>query len=143
MSWRAVVVGLGLGLGACGGSETTPVAAGPPPAKSVQLNAPGASVDVAAALVPGYVVVVDFWSASCGACEVVGARLDTSVARADRVLIRKVDVADVDNAVSRAYQIGALPHFDVYDQHGRLRYSLVGNDALKAGDLAIRLARDP
>ena len=115
----------------------------PPPAKSVQLNAAGAMVDVAAAIVPGYVTIVDFWSESCGACEVVGGMLAVGVAHEPRVIVRKVDVGDGFTAVAHAYAIGALPHFDVYDRERRLRYVLVGNDCLKAPELARALLAEP
>ena len=108
----------------------------PPPVKSLQLNAPGAMVDVAAATVPGYITVVDFWSESCGACVIVGGMLAVQIANEPRVIVRKVDVGDGLGEVARAYQISALPHFDIYDKHRRLRYVLVANDCLRAPELA-------
>lgn len=120
-----------------------PAPAAPPPAKSVQLNADGALVDVEAGLVPGYVTVVDFWSESCGACEVVGELLETGTAGEPRILIRKVDVGDGFTPVAKAYDVGALPHFRVYDKRGRARYVLVGNDCTKASALAKELLAEP
>lgn len=121
---------------ACGASA-------PIPAKSLQLNRAGADVDVAAATVPGYVTVVDFWSESCGACTIVGGMLAVQVAGDPRVVVRKVDVGDGVTPVAHAYAIGALPHFNVYDRARRLRYVLVGNDCLKAPELAKQLAIEP
>jgi hypothetical protein len=126
-------------VAACSAHATAPA---PPPAKSVQLNATGAMVDVDAALVTGYVTVVDFWSESCGACGVVGGMLAVGVAHEPRVVVRKVDVGDGFTEIARAYQIGALPHFNVYDRHRRLRYVLVGNDCTNAAKLAVELARE-
>ncbi len=133
-----------LAAGACGhaGSVAEPAPPTPPPAKSAQLNAPGANVDLEAALVPGYVTVVDFWGEHCGACVVVGGMLAVGVAQQDRVLIRKIDVGDGLSAVAKAYSIGALPHYRVYDKHKRLRYDLVGNDCLQAPALAAQLAAE-
>jgi thiol-disulfide isomerase/thioredoxin len=128
-------------LAACGHTATPASAA--EPAKSLQLNGPGAAVDVDGALVDGYVTVVDFWSESCGACVVVGGMLAVQVAQEPRVLIRKVDVGDSDTAVARAYQIGALPHYRIYDKHRRPRYILVGNDCLQAPEIARTLAAEP
>jgi hypothetical protein len=138
-----VIRGLAVVLAACGHAATPAPAPSGEPEKSVQLNAPGAPVDVDAALVPGYVTVVDFWSESCGACGVVGGMLAVQVAQQPRVLIRKVDVGDGDNPLTRAYQIGALPHYRVYDKQRRLRYQLVGNDCLMAPDIARTLAAEP
>ncbi|MBA3397154.1 MAG: thioredoxin family protein [Deltaproteobacteria bacterium] len=128
--------------GACGHAASVTEPAPPPPAKSVQLNAPGANVDLDAALLPGYVTVVDFWAEHCGACVVVGGMLAVGVAQQDRVLIRKIDVGDGFSAVAKAYSIGALPHYRVYDKHKRLRYDLVGNDCLKASEIAAQLAAE-
>ncbi len=133
--------------GACGpaaqpAAPATPATASAPrpPDKIVQLNAPGAAVDVAAALPAGYVTVVDFWSQSCEACGPLGARLETGVADEPRVVIRKVDVGDGDTPVAAAYQIAALPHFFIYDKQKRLRYDLVGPDCLQAARYARQLA---
>jgi thiol-disulfide isomerase/thioredoxin len=118
-----------------------PAAAAPRrPDKIVQLNAPGAAVDVAAALPAGYVTVVDFWSQSCEACGPLGQRLETGVADEPRVVIRKVDVGDGDTPVAAAYRIAALPHFFIYDKQKRLRYDLIGPDCLAAARYARQLA---
>lgn len=129
---------------ACGAPATTSTApSSPPPHKSLQLNAPGVLVDVDAALPAGFVTVVDFWGEHCGACEVVGGMLAVQVAKQDRVLIRKVDVGDGFTPVAQHYKIGALPHYRVYDKHKQLRYVLVGNDCLKAPEIAKQLASEP
>ena len=124
-------------LTACGAS--TPAFE---PPKSLQLNATGAAIDVEAALVPGHVTVVDFWSESCGACIVVGGMLAAQVANEPKVVIRKIDVGDGDTPAGHAYQINALPHYRIYDKQRHLRYDLVGNDCVKAPDYALLLARE-
>lgn len=127
-------------------SQPGPVPAGPvtpEPTKSAQLNQPGEMVEVATALLPGYVTVVDFWGEHCGACVVVGGMLAVQVAQEPRVLIRKIDVGDGFSPVARAYDIGALPHFRVFDKRGQLRVVLVGNDTLKAPEIAKQLAAEP
>ena len=124
-------------LAACGAHPPPPE-----PPKSLQLNATGEAVDVNAVLVAGYVTVVDFWSESCGACITVGGMLAVQVAKQPRVVIRKIDVGDGDTPVGRAYKIGALPHYRIYDKQRRLRYDLVGNDCLKAPDYARMLASE-
>jgi len=149
---RAAMVAA-LGLAACssasgpGGTSGSPTAPAAPatagrPAKSVQLNAPGAPVDVAAALPAGYVTVVDFWSVSCEACIVQGERLTTGVADEPRVVIRKVDVGDGDTPVAAAYKIAVLPHFFIYDKQKRLRYDLLGPDCGDAAKYAKQLAAE-
>jgi thiol-disulfide isomerase/thioredoxin len=117
-------------------------AAARPPAKLVQLNAPGAPVDVAAALPAGYVTVVDFWSQSCAPCATLGALLEAGVADEPRVVIRKVDVGDGDTPVAEAYKVAVLPHFFIYDKLRRLRYDLVGPDCTQAAAYARQLAAE-
>jgi thiol-disulfide isomerase/thioredoxin len=131
-----------LALAACGQPGPGAMPPVPPePAKSVQLNQPGEMVQVE--LHPGYVTVVDFWGEHCGACVVVSGMLAVQVAHEPRVLIRKVDVGDGFTPVAKAYDIGALPHFRVFDKHKKLRYVLVGNDTLKAPEIAKQLAAEP
>lgn len=127
-----------LALAACGGVQPLPAAE-----KSVQLNATGAMVDVKGALVPGYVTVVDFWSESCGACTTVAGMLAVRIANEPRIVVRKIDVGDGFTEVAHAYDIGALPHFQIYDRERRLRYVLVGGDCLRAPDLARKLLAEP
>jgi len=127
-------------ISACG--HPAPAPRGPAPAKSVQLNAPGEVIDLPSALVAGYVTVVDFWSASCGACTVVGGMLAVQTAHDEAVVIRKVDVGDGFTPVAKAYEIGALPHYNIYDKRRRLRHVLVGNDCLKAPELARQLVAE-
>jgi len=123
---------LALFVAACGSAPA-------PPAKSLQLNRAGEQVDVGAALVLDYITIVDFWSASCAACAIVGGKVAEQVANEPRVVLRKVDVGDGFTPVARTYQIGALPHLNVYDRKRRLRYILVGNDCLRAPALAREL----
>jgi thiol-disulfide isomerase/thioredoxin len=140
------------GLGGCSSSAPTATAAAPAaptaatapaarhPAKTVQLNAPGEPVDIAAVLPAGYVTVVDFWSQSCEACVKFGQLLDTGVAEESRVVIRKVDVGDGFTPVAQAYNIATLPHFFIYDKWKRLRYDLIGPDCAEASTYARQLA---
>ncbi len=114
----------------------------PAPAKTLRLNAPGAMIDVNAAVVADYVTIVDFWSESCGACKVVADKIADAIAAQPRVVVREVDVGDGVGPLAHAYDIGALPHYNVYDRARRLRYVLVGNDCLRAPQLARELVEE-
>jgi hypothetical protein len=124
---------------ACGAQ----VAEGPPPAKEIQVNATGESVELERVLVPNYVTIVDFWSQSCGACTIVGGKVSAAIAAQPRVVMRKIDVGDGFTPAAKKFEIEALPHFNVYDRKQRLRYILVGNDCLRAPDLARALLAEP
>ena len=126
-------------LAACSHAQA-PAAPPPVPPKSVQLNAPGEPVELAAVVPAGYVTVVDFWSESCHACVMIGGMLAVGVAQDPRVVIRKIDVGDGFTPVARAYQIDALPHYLIYDKRKRLRYDLVGGDCVEASTIAKQLA---
>ena len=128
--------------GACGHAGV-PAPAPPAPERTVQLNQPGAVLAIDDHLVPGYVTVVDFWAEHCGACIPVGGMLAIQTAAEPRILIRKVDVGDGFTPVARAYKVGALPHYRIYDRHKRLRHVLVGNDCVDAANLAKQLVAEP
>jgi thiol-disulfide isomerase/thioredoxin len=128
-------------VAACGAAA--PPAPVPVPVKETQLNQPGALVKVEDSTVPGYVTIVDFWSESCGACVEVHARVVAGIADQPKAILRKVDVGDGFTAVAHAYDIEALPHYNVYDTRRRLRFILVGNDCLRAPELAKQLLAEP
>jgi hypothetical protein len=132
----APVVAL-LACGPAHRSDTTPPRA--PPPKSLAFT--GSHVEDAT--VSGYVTLVDFWSESCAACTIVGGRIAVKIANDDRVIVRKVDVGDGLGPISQAYNVSALPHWNVYDTKRRLRFILVGPDCLRAPDLAAELLAEP
>jgi thiol-disulfide isomerase/thioredoxin len=137
---------LALAQAACVVAAPPPAVRAPtePPPRVAHLNAsPGAMVDIERHLVPGYVTVVDFWAEWCAACKTIEAQLMVEVANEPAVVLRKVDVGAGDSEVARAYRLGGLPHLRVFDRHRRLRYVLVGQDALSAGRAALALAREP
>jgi thiol-disulfide isomerase/thioredoxin len=121
---------------ACGAAAPP---AAPAPIKETDLNHDAALVKVEDSTVQGFVTIVDFWSESCGACVEVHARVAAGIADQQKTILRKVDVGDGFTAVAHAYDISALPHYNVYDTKRRLRFVLVGSDCLRAPDLAKQL----
>ncbi|MBA3539042.1 MAG: thioredoxin family protein [Deltaproteobacteria bacterium] len=126
----------------CNHHDATTTPAGPVPVKSLQLNAPGAMVDLEAALPAGYVTVVDFWGEHCGACVVVGGMLAVQVAHDPKVLIRKIDVGDGFTPIAEKHEVSALPHFKIYDYDKQLRATLIGNQCLDAPRIARAIAAE-
>jgi hypothetical protein len=129
--WLAVL------LVACGGAHAPTIE------KSLQLNRAGALVRVEDAAPRGYVTIVDYWSTSCEACVIVTGMIAVQVAKQPRIVVRKVDVGDGFTPVAKAYDIGTLPHVDIYDRERRLRYRLIGPEALRAPALARELLAEP
>lgn len=135
--------GTGRGTGATAAPDATASAidAGPPE-KVVQINQPGAMVNVEASFVPGYVTIVDFWAEWCGACEKVDEAIMAAVADEPMILVRKVHVGDGDTEVADHYDAAGLPYVRVYGADGQLRYALRYNDAFTAGAKAIEVAAE-
>lgn len=129
-------------VAACGGASPARPST-PPPVQLAQINKPGELVDIDAAAPEGFVTVIDFWGEHCGACEVVGGKLVEGIKGQPSILVRKVDVGDGFTPVAEHYKIGALPHFRVYDKKRVMRYVLIGNDTLKAADIAKQLLAEP
>ena len=124
---------------ACGAAAPPVRSVTPVPVKEIDLNHDAALVKVEDSTVQGFVTIVDFWSESCGACVEVHARVVAGIADQHKTILRKVDVGDGFTAVAHAYDISALPHYNVYDTKRRLRFVLVGSDCLRAPDLAKQL----
>lgn len=118
-------------------------AAAPPPVKHVELAQTASPDDVDAAIPLEAVTVLDFWSESCGACKEVEAKVAPQLASEPRIVMRKVDVGDGFTAAAHAYDVGALPHWNLYDRRRKLRYVLVGSDCLKTPELARALLAEP
>ncbi|HTR50095.1 MAG TPA: thioredoxin domain-containing protein [Kofleriaceae bacterium] len=114
----------------------------PPPPKHVELAASASADEVDAAIPADYITIVDFWSEACGACKVVESKTAADLAAEPLVVVRKVDVADGFTTAARVYDVGALPHWNIYDRRRHLRYVLVGSDCLKAPQLAHALAAE-
>ena len=136
--------GTGPGTGAGGAADAAAASTGDagPPEKVVQINEPGAMVNVEASFVPGYVVIVDFWAEWCGACEKVDEAIMAAVADEPNILVRKVHVGDGDTQVADHYDAAGLPYVRVYGADGQLRYALRYNDAFTAGAKAIEVAAE-
>jgi thiol-disulfide isomerase/thioredoxin len=134
--------GTGPGTGAAAPDAAGSTVDAGPPEKVVQLNEPGAMVNVEASFVPGYVMIVDFWAEWCGACEKVDAAIMAAVADEPKILVRKVHVGDGDTQVADHYDAAGLPYVRVYGADGQLRYALRYNDAFTAGAKAIAVAAE-
>lgn len=110
------------------------------PAQKVMIvNQPGMVVAMDDVLVPDCVTVVEFYADWCGACKVIEKKLMAVIDREPRIVLRKINIKDDTSPVAKAYDVGLLPHLRIFDSKGKLAYVLVGNNATKAGQLAIEV----
>jgi len=85
----------------------------------VRLISQGREVTLEEHLVPGKLVIFDFYADWCAPCRVLTPRLERLVAeQPDRIALRKVDIIDWESPVSRQHQIGSLPHLVLYGADG-------------------------
>ena len=86
-------------------------------------------VDIAKALAPGKITVVDFYADWCGPCHVLEARLQRYMLAHPNVALRRIDIGKWNNAGARQatqFGAGALPYVRVYDGKGKFVGAVVG-----------------
>ena len=99
-------------------------------------HAPGELVDVRANTVGGMITIVDFHAEWCGACKKIEAMVLADIEDDGDIVLRRVDVGVGRTPVAEKYDIGALPHVEIYDRRRELRFVLVGNDTLRTAEVA-------
>ena len=81
----------------------------------------GERVDLQRHLVPGKLVLVDFYADWCGPCRALEPELERLARRHDdRLAVLKVDVVGWSSPVTQQYGIRAVPHLKLYDERGGL-----------------------
>jgi thiol-disulfide isomerase/thioredoxin len=98
-------------------ATVTPVAS----AADVKLISQGREVELTAHLVPGKLVLFDFYADWCAPCRILEPRLDRlAELHPERLAIRKIDVIDWNSPVNRQYGISSLPHLKLFGPNGEL-----------------------
>lgn len=81
----------------------------------------GERVSLSQNLVPGKLVVFDFYADWCGPCRSLTPKLEALAAEnPDRVALRKVDIVNWGSDVASQYGIRSIPHLKLYDAAGTL-----------------------
>jgi len=83
----------------------------------------GEKVEIARALVPGKITVLDYWAQWCSPCHLLDVRLQHLVQADPKLAVRRVDIGKWDNAAARQataeFRVEALPYVRVYDARGK------------------------
>ncbi len=124
------------------------IAASAHPRGDIKLISQGRQVSVEEHLVPGKLVIFDFFADWCAPCRQLTPRLERLAGQyPDRIALRKVDVVNWESPVARQFQIGSLPYLALYGDDGeRLaagdanRVLRVLGDHLEGGPAAVRKA---
>jgi len=86
-----------------------------------ELISQGRRVDIEAHLVPGKLVLFDFYADWCAPCRIIKPRIkDLAVQYPDKLAVREIDVINWDSPVAQQYGISALPHLKLYGPGGSL-----------------------
>ena len=97
-------------------ASATAAAAGGP---DVQLISQGRQVVLEEHLVPGKLVVFDFYADWCAPCRYLTPQLERLVDQyPDRLALRKVDVVDWESPVARQFGIGSVPYLLLFGPDG-------------------------
>lgn len=81
----------------------------------------GSEVDLERHLVPGKLVLFDFYAEWCGPCRALEPELKRLAERhADSLALRKVDIVDWSSPVSRQHRISSVPHLKLYGPDGEV-----------------------
>jgi thioredoxin 1 len=96
------------------------------PAKPLHISK-GTEVKLTDYLVPGKIVVFDFYSDYCGPCVQVAPALEKLHKTRDDIVVVKVDInrpnikgIDWRSPVAQQYGLRSIPHFKVYGANGKL-----------------------
>jgi thioredoxin 1 len=77
----------------------------------------GATVDLAALLPEGQVVIVDFYADWCGPCRAVAPELEQFVKANPNVSLVKIDIVNWETPVTKQFAIKSVPNLRVYGRN--------------------------
>jgi thiol-disulfide isomerase/thioredoxin len=86
-----------------------------------ELISQGRRVDIEAHLVPGKLVLFDFFADWCAPCRIIKPHIkDLAVQYPENLAVREIDVINWDSPVAKQYGISVLPHLKLYGPDGSL-----------------------
>jgi thiol-disulfide isomerase/thioredoxin len=110
-------------------------------AADIELISQGREVVLTEHLVPGKLVLFDFYADWCAPCKIIEPHIDRlAELHPDRLAVRKIDVIDWSSPVNRQYGIVSLPHLKLFGPRGDLLAEGDANRVLE--ELGARLGGD-
>ena len=81
----------------------------------------GEAFEIAEALVPNKITVIDFWADWCGPCHVLTEKLEKLAQQHRDLAVRRVEVPNFDTPVAKRYLQGikGLPIIWIYGKDGK------------------------
>lgn len=108
-------------------------------AADIQTITHGQPVELDRHLVPGKMVLFDFYADWCGPCRALAPRIQQLAERhAASLAVRKVDIIDWDSPVARQYRLSSIPHLKLYGGDGELLAEGNAGTVLAALDRRLR-----
>lgn len=97
------------------------------------LNNGGKTVDLETLMVPGGVMIFDFYADWCEPCRRLDPQLRELAQQQENVYLRRINILNWDTAVARQYHLTSIPSVWVYDGEGDLvEARLNGLEAIRA-----------
>ncbi len=105
------------------------------------LNNGGKPLDIDLLMVPGGIMMFDFYADWCGPCKVLDPKLRSIAEAEENVYLRRINILDWEKPIARQYDLRSIPSVWVYDGEG----ALVGSklNRFESIEEAVRRAGEP
>lgn len=96
--------------------------------KGGDVIAHGQQVDLKKHLVRGKVTIIDFYADWCGPCRLIAPMLEELAKSDPKIVLHKIDIINWQSPVAKQFNLGAIPHVQIYNGKGKLVGAVSGVD---------------